>query len=285
MKPAFFFYANPYRPRGIVAAAEIAPLLTDSGCRVYSESWLSAQGIGDAAEVKHMPEDVQALVAFGGDGTLLRAATDAFRQNVPMLGVNTGSVGFLMDFSPDDPQKIVRALLEGDCVRERCPVLRVKFDGQEYLALNDVSVTRGEHPGVIETTVLCDGEMVMNPHGDGVVIATPLGSTAYALSSGGPILRPDAPCLTVTPIAARELLLRTVLLPLDAALTLRVHGSGRRRLQLALDGQTLLPVTKEATLEIRAAEGSAQLIRPGDHHFFTTLRRKQRMWNEETEQE
>ena len=285
MKPAFFFYANPYRPRGIAAAKELMPLLLSAGCRVYSEEWLSDQGIGDRADVKRMPQEVRALVAFGGDGTLLRAATDAFRQGVPMLGVNTGSVGFLMDFSPDDPQKIARALLEGDCAREQCPVLKVSFNDQEYLALNDVSVTRGEHPGVIETTVWCDGEMVMNPHGDGVVIATPLGSTAYALSSGGPILRPDAPCLTVTPIAARELLLRTVLLPLDAELTLRVHGSGRRRLQLALDGQTLLPITTEADIAIHAAAGSAQLIRPGNHQFFTTLRRKQRMWNDETEQE
>ena len=285
MKPAFFFYASPYRPRGIEAAQKLLPLLQNAGCAVYSESWLAEQGIGQAADVRRMPDAVRALVAFGGDGTLLKGAMDAYMQGVPMLGVNSGSVGFLMDFSPDAPEKTASALLDSECVREECPVLQATCGDEVYLALNDVSVTRGEHPGVIETNVLCNGEKVMDPHGDGVVVATPLGSTAYALSAGGPILRPDVPCLTVTPIAARELLLRTVLLPLSAELTVLAHGRERRRLQLAIDGQTLVPITAETKILIRTADKPAVLIRPGDHQFFSTLRQKQRLWNQETEQE
>ena len=285
MNPVFYFYANPYQPDSVRAARALAVEVEKRGGLIYTEAWLSREGIGKSLELENMPLEARALVAFGGDGTLLRAAPQAAKRNVPIFGVHTGTVGFLMEGEANAPEKAADILFQEPFSLAAYPMLKIRYEEQTYLALNDLALTRGEHPGVIETTVWCDGEMVMNPHGDGVVIATPLGSTAYALSSGGPILRPDAPCLTVTPIAARELLLRTVLLPLDAELTLRVHGSGRRRLQLALDGQTLLPITAEADIAIHAAAGSAQLIRPGNHQFFTTLRRKQRMWNDETEQE
>lgn len=285
MHPAFYFYANPYRPSGVEAAKTLEKHLVGKNYSVYSEPWLAAQGVGAAADAAHVPEGTRALVAFGGDGTLLRAMPDAYRQRLPMYGVNTGSVGFLMDGSPDQMEAAAGMLTEEDYRVEECPVLEIRHGGETYLALNDLSLTRGEHPGVIEVTVLADGERVMTCHGDGVVIATPLGSTAYALSSGGPIVRPDVQCLAVTAIAARELLLRPVLLPLDAQVTVIAHGRDRRRLQLAVDGQTLLPVTKEAGIEVSVARERALLIRPRDHRFFSTLRRKQRIWNQDDEQE
>ncbi|MBR1585827.1 MAG: NAD(+)/NADH kinase [Clostridia bacterium] len=283
MKPAFFFYANPYQPRGIIAAQALAASLSRRACDVYTEPWLARQGVGRAAD--HVPDGVQALVAFGGDGTLLRAVSGAIAGGVPLFGVNAGTVGFLMDGSADQPEETADMLLQGRYRLAHCPLLAAQYEGKRYLALNDLSLTRGEHPGVIETTVIADGERVLGAHGDGIVIATPLGSTAYALSSGGPIVRPDVQCLTVTAIAARELLLRPVLLPLNTRVTLIAHGRDRRRLQLAIDGQTLLPVTEEAQVDIALAEEEMLLIRPLDHQFFSTLRRKQKIWNQDEEQE
>jgi len=110
-------------------------------------------------------------------------------------------------------------------------------------------------------------------------------ATAYGLSAGGPIVRHDAQCLMATPLCARELLLRPVILPLGAHITLRAHGRERRRLQLAIDGQTLLPVTHEAEVEIALASDRVRMILPGPPHFFDTLRKKQVIWNLQDKQE
>ena len=285
MSPVFFFYANPYQPRGIEAARALQNCLRAMGCTVYAEPWLASQGVGQAGEISAMPAGTRALVAFGGDGTLLRAVPDAVQKQVPLFGVNAGTVGFLMDGDAAQPEATARMLVEDAGQKELYPRVAVECEGKRYLAMNDLSLTRGEHPGVIETTVLADGERVLGAHGDGIVIATPLGSTAYALSSGGPIVRPDVQCLAVTAIAARELLLRPVLLPLEAKVTLLAHGRDRRRLQLAIDGQTLLPVTEEARIDVTVAPERVCLIRPQTHRFFSTLRRKQKIWNQDEEQE
>ena len=160
------------------------------------------------------------------------------------------------------------------------PLLNILYDGKSYVAVNDLALTRGEHPGVIEVTALVDGEAAFCAHGDGVIVSTPLGATAYGLSAGGPIVRHDAPCLLLTPLCARELLLRPVILPLSAKITLLAHGRDRRRLQLAIDGQTLLPVTHEAQVEISAAKETLDMIRLRPTRFFATLRRKQAVWND-----
>ena len=284
MQPGFFFFVNPYQRHGAEAALALARVLSGQGCKVFCEEWLSAQGVGEAAALEDLPSCVQTLVAFGGDGTLLRAAADCARQGIPMLGVHTGTVGFLMEGDAQAPESTARMLLERAYTLEAHPMLEVRCMGRRYLALNDLALTRGEHPGVIEVTVQADGERVMGAHGDGVVIATPLGATAYALSAGGPIVRPDVACLTVTAIAARELLLRPVILPLEAHITLTAHGRDRRRLQLAVDGQTLVPVTDEMEAQVTLAPERAQLIRPREHYFFTTLRKKQRVWNQDEQE-
>ena len=285
MKPAYYFYGNPYLPRSLTAARALAKTLAARGCAVYAEDSLAGQGVGKSAPEESWPEGVRALVAFGGDGTLLRAMPLAVRRGLPMLGVNSGTVGFLMDGSADDPEGTAELLLDENHRVDVFPLLDVAFEGRHYTAMNDLSLTRGEHPGVIGVMVEADGERVMDAHGDGVICATPLGATAYSLSAGGPVVRPDTPCLTVTPVAARELLLRPVVLSLDARIALTAHGRDRRRLQLAIDGQTLLPVTQEARVEVRLSEEKARIIRPKDHAFFTTLRRKQRIWNQyETEE-
>lgn len=285
MKPSFYFYANPYQVKSVKAAQALAERMAQMGCGVLSEKWLAEKGVGEACELKKIPSSVRALVAFGGDGTLLRAAREVVGRTLPMLGVHTGTVGFLMPGRADDPGETAALLTRAEYPLQRCPMLRVRFDGEEYRALNDLSLTRGEHPGVIEVTALADGEEAFCAHGDGVVVSTPLGATAYGLSAGGPILRPDAACLLVTPLCARELLLRPVVLPLKARVTLLAHGRDRRRLQLSLDGQVLLPVTHEVMIEIDEAPEKILLIRPEASRFFDTLRMKQTIWNQQDKQE
>ena len=285
MERLFYFYANPYQPQSAEAARALLRALSAPGVRILTDEWLSRQGIGAACAPDRLPPGVRAMAVFGGDGTLLRAAQYAARSRVPMLGVHTGTVGFLMPGDPRAPEKLAALLLSDAYPLADCPLLHVRYGGESYLALNDLAFTRGEHPGVMEIEVLADGERVFTAHGDGVVVSTPLGCTAYGLSAGGPVVRPDAPCLMITPLCARELLLRPVILPLTAEISLLAHGQARRRLQLAVDGQTLLPVTEEARVEIALAEEKAQLIQPEKHCFFDTLRKKQVDWNLQEKQE
>ncbi len=285
MKPSFYFYANPYQLKSVEAALTLAQAVERAGGAVLAEPWLSARGVGTACEIRDLPQDTHAVAAFGGDGTLLRAARENQFRPLPLLGVHTGTVGFLMAARPEEADEAARLLMQETYPLQRCPLLRIRYDGAEYRALNDLALTRGEHPGVIEVTALADGEEAFCAHGDGVVVSTPLGATAYALSAGGPIVRPDVPCLMLTPLCARELLLRPVLLPLGARIILLAHGRDRRRLQLTLDGQVLLPVTHEAQVEIDAAPEEILLIRPQPYRFFGTLRLKQTIWNQQEKQE
>ena len=279
MDRQFYFYANPYQPQSVNAARKLKDALNARGARVFSDPWLAEVGIGQGCAPESIPSGVTAMAVFGGDGTLLRAAQYAVRRGLPLLGVHTGTVGFLMPGNPGDAESLADMLNSGGYAVRESPLLQIRYEGKEYLALNDLAFTRGEHPGVMELRVEADGEEVFTAHGDGAVVSTPLGCTGYGLSAGGPIVRPDAPCLMITPLCARELLLRPVILPLSARITLSAHGQARRRLQLAVDGQTLLPVTDEAKVEITLADVKARLIQPREHRFFDTLRRKQVDWN------
>lgn len=281
MERAFYFYANPYQPRSEDAARALMKCMESRGAVIRTDPWLAGRGVGRACALTDLTADTRAAVVFGGDGTLLRAAPEAARKGIPVLGVHTGTVGFLMAGNADEPEKTAALLMEETYPLAAYPLLAVRYGEQEYLAVNDLSLTRGEHPGVMEVTVEADGETVFCAHGDGVVASTSLGCTAYGLSAGGPVVRPDVQCLMVTPLCARELTLRPVILPLTAQVALCAHGSPRRRFQLAVDGQTLLPVTEEARIGIRTAREQLLLIRPRQNGFFSTLRKKQTDWNQQ----
>ena len=285
MNPSFYFYANPFQPASVEAAKALARQVSLLGGQVYAEGWLSEKGLGQSLDITDLPQGLRAMVVFGGDGTLLRAAPEAAKKGISVLGVHTGTVGFLMPGSAEDPGALAAWLLREAYPTVSCPLLNIQFEGREYLAVNDLALTRGEHPGVIEVIAQADGEEVFCAHGDGAVVSTPLGATGYILSAGGPIVRHDAPCLVLTPLCARELLLRPVVLPLSARVTLLAHGRERRRLQLAIDGQTLLPVTDEARVELALARETIRLIRPQPFSFFDTLRKKQAVWNRYDKQE
>ncbi len=285
MQPSFYFYANPYQQRGADAAHALADAVRERGGMVFTDPWLADRGVGEACALTEIPDEVRALIAFGGDGTLLHTLQETLNRDLPLLGVHTGTVGFLMNGRADDPQGTAEKLVSGAFAVRQYPLLRVRYDGKEYFALNDLSLTRGEHPGVIEVRALADGETVFCAHGDGAVVSTPLGATAYGLSAGGPVIRHDTACLLLVPLCARELLLRPVILPLGTDVTLLAHGRDRRRLQLAIDGQILLPVTREARITVGLAEKRAKLIQIEENGFFDTLRRKQAVWNQQDERE
>ena len=276
----FFLFANPGQSAGIETAARVFSCLNASGARVLCEPWLARQLDGAAAaELSDLTSETDALISIGGDGTLLRAASHAARNGVPMLGIHTGTIGFLMEASAEDAEAAVGLLLEGRYSLEERSLLACSCEGTASLALNDCCISRGDNPGVLSINVFADGDKVYDLTGDGVLVSTPTGCTAYSLSAGGPILRPDVPCMLITPLCARQLLAKPVLLPSDARISLKASSRGRGGARLALDGQRESALSDNTEVIVETAREHARFIRFEKSSFFDQLREKFARWN------
>lgn len=281
LQPVYLF-TNPQKMRALMEAQQVVQLLRDAGVPVLCEPALAPTLKGaEPLPLSALTKDTAALIAIGGDGTLLLAAPHAAMANVPMLGIHTGTVGFLMETDTAGVRAAIEKLLNGRYTLDSRSMLSCAVnDGAPALALNDCAVTRGEHPGVLPIAVAADGFPVYRLTGDGVLISTPTGSTAYALSAGAPMLRPDCACHLITPVCAREMLARPVLVPDSAIITLSIEAQGGRKPLLSLDGQHAALLKDKDVLTIRKAPCRARFIRFETHDFFEQLRIKQAYWNQ-----
>jgi NAD+ kinase len=171
-----------------------------------------------------------AALVVGGDGTILRGIDHFRKLKVPVLGINTGHLGFLASVESEDMLAALRKLSEGEYTEHDLTLLSGTMpDGRKLTAVNDLCMNRSMMSGILHLEMLVEEELIARVAGDGVVVATPTGSTAYALSAGGPILDPDLPAMLVVPIAPHQLSLRPVVLPHDVTVILKtgkVRGSG-----------------------------------------------------------
>jgi NAD+ kinase len=226
------------------------------------------------------PADVDAVVSLGGDGTLLRAARALVGSGTPLLGVNVGHLGFLTHASLDEIAPTLSRLASGSYELERRFTLAVETGvaGEAHRALNEVVVNKAAVARVARLELFVgDGdseEELASFSADGVLVATPTGSTAYSLSAGGPLVEPTVDCLTVTPIAAHTLALRPIVLP--PHLTVRIAPrAGEGEMIATIDGQEGFTLP-EAGVRVRRSDDAVELVRFPDQSFFDTLRRKLR---------
>ena len=222
---------------------------------------------------------LDALLSLGGDGTLLRAARLLDGRQVPILGVNLGRLGFLTSCAGNELEMGVRRLAAGDFCAERRMALHataVGRDGQvrhAWRSLNDVVLHKGGFARVVRYMIWVDGEPVGNFAGDGVVVCTPTGSTAYSLSAGGPVVVPTVESMVLTPVSAHTLALRPLVLPPTAEV--RIHGAdGPEELLVTVDGQVGTHFQDAETLVVRRAEAPVLIARFADARFFGRLRQK-----------
>ena len=221
---------------------------------------------------------VDVLVALGGDGTVLRAARAAVQRDVPLLGVNLGTVGFLAEVEPEGLEGAMRRLLRGDFTEERRNLLEVRHGAQSVLAMNDAVISRGGYPRMIRLQVLVDGQEAGGYRADGLVVATPTGSTGYSLSAGGPIVAPGVDAMLVTPICAHSLQHRPLVLPGDAVIQLQVSAKEPIEASLQVDGVDFGRVTAGDRVEILRGARHVRLIRMKPFDFFGVVRRKLTEW-------
>ncbi len=260
---------HPYIPASRPLAEDIARHLADNGV----ESWAASSW--DEAAVRRRLEHTDLLIALGGDGTLLRAGRLAAGYRVPILGVNLGRLGFLAEVSPDAWQDAIRRVMSGDYWLEKRLMLdaEVHRDGQmlgSYRALNDVVVSRGTLARVIRVTAHVDGGRLTTYVADGVIVATPTGSTGYALAAGGPILPPQLKNMLIVAIAPHLSLDKAVVLDEGAEVWLDVETD--HQVILTVDGQFEVEMRHGDRLIVRASPYNAYFVRLQDpSYFYRTL--------------
>ncbi len=259
---------------------ELAAFLQERGLRVLIEE---GEHAGDAVqglqrvEISQIAEQADLAIVLGGDGTMLGAARALACRQVPLVGINAGRLGFITDIGLDAWRPALTSILEGRYASEERTLLttRVVRQGETVwseLALNDVVVSRSSRAGMIGLQVHVDNLYMYNQRADGLIIATPTGSTAYALSASGPILHPCVQGIVLVPVAPQSLSNRPIVLPDDVTITVRVIEG--REPRVAGDMQVFNDLHTDDDIIVQRAPFRTRFLHPPDYSYFATLRGK-----------
>jgi NAD+ kinase len=272
------------RPEALALARRLVGWLRRRGREVLLDA--------DAAAVLHIDGGVgkqemmsraDLVVVLGGDGTLLAVARHSGARRVPVLGVNLGGLGFLTDVRPDETFRALEPVLKGDYEVERRSMLAASVvrDGKvirRFQALNDLVINKGALARILDLETSVDGVPLCTYKADGLILATPTGSTAYSLSAGGAIVEPSVGVVLVSPICPHTLTQRPIVLPDRARVRVAVR-SPDEDIVFTVDGQEGMKLASEDVIEVRRARNQVLLVRSRSHSFFELLRTKLR-WGE-----
>lgn len=276
---------NPYRDKGLKAAMSAKRILEKAGAEtcVCFPFELERGSVEVPDGLDFLPEEqafqgADLLVCFGGDGTILHAAKVADRHGLPVLGVNLGSVGFMAELEVGELAQLGRLTQGKYRVEERMMLdVSVRREGKTVcreLALNDAVITKGAVARIIDLDVKADGVLVGRFSGDGVIVSTPTGSTAYAMSAGGPIVEPTAENLLVTPICPHALHARSFVLDRNRQVTVRMGKLSRKTAYLSVDGGKAVRLGGGDRVELRRAQSRARLVKLTDRSFYSVVNQK-----------
>lgn len=261
---------HPEKPEAARLARRLAEICREKGPALVPVDSRNASALAD----------VDVVAVLGGDGTILRVLRLMGKKMVPVLGVNLGTMGFLAECAPEALEEAVRRLAAGDYRLEERMLLRVEREGGERaLALNDVVVSRGACQRVLQADVTVDGQAAARFSGDGLVISSPTGSTAYSLSAGGPVVVPQLDCIVLAPVCPHTFSARPMVVSgesqIEAALAPRGAGG---RLMLSIDGGDGIALER-AVIRVRRAQERLPFVRFGENRFFSSLRGKLSLWS------
>ncbi len=235
------------------------------------------------AGIEVLPEDqvefADLVIAIGGDGTILYAGSVVRDLGVPLLGINRGRLGFLADISPDEMLTSVDLILDGQYKTDSRLLLEANLEHADGtvttgVAFNDVVLQRLETGRMIDFETSVAGQFVNAHSGDGLIVATPTGSTAYALSCGGPIIEPQLDAMVVVPICPHTLADRPLVIAANQAIAIRLLERDETAAGVAIDGNSIGPILPEDTLRIAASDRRIKLIHPPGYDFYGILRSK-----------
>jgi len=268
-------------PEGRRIAAGLGHWLREHGVEVRFDAETSrAIGHRDGLPRDTLPRGTDLAVVAGGDGTLLSMARTAAPRGVPILGVNLGSLGFLTELQPDELYAGLERVLAGDYEIEERQALRVRFrrgprGGSEHLLLNDAVITKSALARMLTLDVRVDRDEVATYTSDGLIVATPTGSTAYNLSAGGPILDPRMRAFVIAPICPHSMTYRPLVVPASVRVEVTLRPT-RESVYLTLDGQIGFPMKHGDRVRVDCHPKPVRLVRVAGRTFFEVLRRRLR---------
>lgn len=224
-------------------------------------------------------QDKDLIVVVGGDGSILSAARMAIKVNAPVIGINRGRLGFLTDILPQDIENQLSAVLAGKYVEEQRFLLHTSiYDNQQVYfngdALNDVVLSRGSETHLIEFDVYVNQQLVSHFRSDGMILSTPTGSTAYALSAGGPIMHPQLNAIVLVPMFSHSLSSRPLVIGGEAEIELHISEFNEHELRISCDGHESRMVKPGQKVSIKKNGNQLRLLHPLDYHYYDTLRSK-----------
>jgi NAD+ kinase len=219
------------------------------------------------------------IISIGGDGTMLKSAKLSHQHQIPVTGINKGRLGFLTDINPSDANKTINNLISGKFITEDRLLIEtiINQDGIKNsigIALNDVAIRRKETGRMMKVTTSIDGNYINQHEGDGFIVSTPTGSTAYSLSCGGPILKPDVEAFILVPICPHSLNDRPMVIPSNSEILIEPILNTGEIAEIALDGDSSYEIKQGETIIINATKTPIKLIHPEDYDYFDVLRSK-----------
>jgi len=266
-------------PRVTEPMRHLAAFLIESGRKVITPAGHAMESPVREVTEAEMAAEADLIIAVGGDGTMLYAASIAWQQSVPLLGVNRGRLGFLTDVTPNEMLQSIQYVLDGKYERETRLLLTASIshaDGQvrSAVALNDVVLQRTETGRLLDFRT-CIASRYVNTHsGDGLIVATPTGSTAYSLSCGGPIMEPALDAVVIVPICPHTLSDRPIVIPADQEIKVTLLEHADTTAEVSVDGQTIGEVGVDSELLISRADTRITLLHPPGYDYYETLRSK-----------
>ncbi|MCX7907935.1 MAG: NAD(+)/NADH kinase [Ignavibacteria bacterium] len=272
-------YENSSKPEAINCAEYAAKKLIKMEAECFAKKeFLSKINPELAKKFQEIEEDeferfIDVLISFGGDGTMLSAANLLLKSNIPIMGVNVGKLGFLAEYSIQELDKALIDLVEGNFRIVDRSVLEGDVRGNKYYALNDIVVEKRGSSRMITVSAFTNNHYIGDYRGDGLIITTPTGSTAYSLSCGGPILSPSTKVICLTPIAPHSLTYRPLVLPDTNDIELKVH-SPTGEANFVADGRTTVRIENNESIKIRKSVYVVKLIKPNNSTYYDLLRKK-----------
>ena len=264
------FLVNNRRADALGCAAQAEALFRQAGYEVYYPR------SGERGK------DYAFVLSFGGDGTLLEGSREALDADCPLMGINLGTMGFLTEGRPEELAGLIHRLMEGEYEIEQRGLLEVRAEGtgERWTALNDAVVTRGGFARMIQIETRINGELWDTFIADGVLAATPTGSTGYSLSAGGPILAPGVEGIVVTPVCAHSLRHSPCVVPTDSEIQFRMKQERSHRAELQVDGRSCRTMEAGEAVTVTGAKQHLKLVRMGKYRFFELMTQKFLAWSQ-----
>ena len=251
----------------------LVEILAKNVSNIFSANKIDLKNV-QVVDAQKFNQAVDLIIVFGGDGTLLGAARKFISNKTPILGINLGTVGFLTDVNIENFGSVIKDVLNGDYVLEERSLVEASFLGQEVFGLNEVLIHSGSYAQLMRYRLIIDGRTVYEQRSDGLIVATPTGSTAYALSAGGSIVHPELNIWNIIPMMSQSLSSRPLIVSNEKSMEIQLIKGPLEHAMICVDGQKDIPIEYNHSIFITKKNLSLKIIHPSDNDFYEACREK-----------